>query len=150
MKTGSNKDINNDHKKLPPPDAPKILIPAARHDPVEATKLHNLKMLTEKPNDEKLAIILFIVAAGLIAYHFSKLLFQVGGTVVNALAFSNTNFIFRRLTDHGEEERKRHGLALARLQEARDEWNKDQMKWFYFMNKRPRERKMRQRHTSTM
>ena len=66
MKIGSNKDINKDHKKLPvtPPDDDmlKIVIPAAQYD--------NLKMLTEKHNDEKLAITLLIVGGGLIAYHF--------------------------------------------------------------------------------
>ena len=65
MKIGSNKDINKDHKKLPvtPPDDDmlKIVIPAAQYD--------NLKMLTEKHNDEKLAITLLIVGGGLIAYH---------------------------------------------------------------------------------
>ena len=45
----------------------------------------------------------------------------VGGAVVNALAFSGTNFIFSRLTDHGAEERKRHDLALEKLQRTRDE-----------------------------
>ena len=60
MKIGSNRDINKDHKKLPP-DVPKIVIPMAPHD---------LKMLTEKHNDEKLAITFLIVGAGLIAYHF--------------------------------------------------------------------------------
>ena len=60
MKIGSNRDINKDHKKLPP-DVPKIVIPVAQHD---------LKMLTEKHNDEKLAITLLIVGGGLIAYHF--------------------------------------------------------------------------------
>ena len=64
MKIGSNKDISKDHKKLPPPDddLPKIVITAVRHD--------NPKMLNEKHNDEKLAITLFIVGGGLIAYHF--------------------------------------------------------------------------------
>ena len=42
MKICSNRDINKDHKKLPP-NVPKIVTPAARHD---------LKMLTEKHNDE--------------------------------------------------------------------------------------------------
>ena len=60
MNIGSNRHINKDHKKQPP-DVPKIVIPAARHD---------LKMLTEKQNDEKLAITLLIVGSGLIAYHF--------------------------------------------------------------------------------
>ena len=79
----------------------------------------------------------------------ASLLFTIGGAVVNALAFSGTNFVFSRLTDHGEEERKRHDLALERLQRARDEWNKDRMKRLDFINKRLRE-KMRQGHTSTM
>ena len=55
----------------------------------------------------------------------ASLLFTIGGAVVNALAFSGTNFVFSRLTDHGEEERKRHDLALEKLQKAKDEWNKD-------------------------
>ena len=62
MKIDSNRDINKDHKKLPRPDVPKIMIPAARHD--------NPKMLTEKHTDEKLVITLLIVGAGLIASHF--------------------------------------------------------------------------------
>ena len=57
---GSNRDINKDHEKMLP-NVPKIVIPAARHD---------LKMLTEKHNDEKLAITLLIVGGGLIAYYF--------------------------------------------------------------------------------
>ena len=64
MKIGSNRDIDRDDKKLPmapPDDMPKTVIPAARRD---------LKMLTKKHNDEKLAITFLIVGAGLIAYHF--------------------------------------------------------------------------------
>ena len=61
MKIGSNGDINKNHKKLPPDEPKKIVIPAARH---------NLKILNEKYNDEKLAITLLIVGSGLIAYHF--------------------------------------------------------------------------------
>ena len=70
----------------------------------------------------------------------ASLLFTVGGAAVNALAFSGTNFLFSRLTDHGEEERKRHDLALEKLQRARDEWNKDRMKRLDFINKRLREK----------
>ena len=55
----------------------------------------------------------------------TSVLFTIGGAVVNALAFSRTNFVFSRLTDHGAEERKRHDLALEKLQRARDEWNRD-------------------------
>ena len=51
----------------------------------------------------------------------ASLLFTVRGAVVNALAFSGTNFVFSRFMDHGAEERKRHDLALKKLQKARDE-----------------------------
>ena len=63
MKSGSNRDINKDYKKLSvtSPDVPKIVIPAARHD---------LKMLTKKHNYEKLAITILTIGGGLIAYHF--------------------------------------------------------------------------------
>ena len=66
----------------------------------------------------------------------ASLLFTVGGAVVNALAFSGTNFFFSRLTDHGEEECKRHDLALKTLQKAKDEWNEDRIKRLDFINKR--------------
>ena len=56
--------------------------------------------------------------------------------MVNPLLFSSTNFVFSRLTDHGEEERKRHDLALERLHKAMDEWNKDRMKRLDFIKKR--------------
>ena len=76
----------------------------------------------------------------------TSVLFTISGAVVNALVF---NFVFSRLTDHGAEERKRHDLALEKLQRARDEWNRDRMKRLDFMNKRLRE-KMRREHISTM
>ena len=58
----------------------------------------------------------------------ASLLFTVGGAVVNALAFSGTNFVFNRLTNHGEKEQKTHDLAEEQLEKARDKWNEDQMK----------------------
>ena len=136
-KTGLNKDINKDHKKFPvvKPDV-------ARHDPVGKRRPYNLnlRMLTEKHNDEKLAVTVMIVGARLIAYHFllkkmPLLLLKIGGVVVNALAFSDTNFLFSRLTDDGPEEHKRHDLALEKLQKARYECNKDQMKRLDPINK---------------
>ena len=70
----------------------------------------------------------------------ASLLFTVGGAVVNALAFSGTNFVFSRLTDHGAAERKRHDLVLENLQKARDRWNEDRMKRLDLFNKILRER----------
>ena len=69
----------------------------------------------------------------------ATLLFTIGGAVVNALAFSGTNFIFSQLTDHGEEEQKRHDLTLEKLQRARHKWNEDRMKPLDFINKRLQE-----------
>ena len=69
MKFGSNIDINKDHKKLSLV-VPKTVVPAVRRDTVGTRKLHNLKMLTENHNDEKLAITYLIVVAGIIAYYF--------------------------------------------------------------------------------
>ena len=71
----------------------------------------------------------------------ASFVFTVGGTVVNALAFSGTNFVSSRLTDHGAKERKRHDLALKKLQRARDEWNRGRIKRLDFINKRLREKK---------
>ena len=70
MKICSNRDINKDHKKSAvfKPEVPnKIVIPAVQHDPP-----HKLKILTEKYNDEKLAITILIVGAGLLAYQFGR------------------------------------------------------------------------------
>ena len=66
IKIGLNRDINRDHKKLTRPDVPKkIVIPAPQHNPP-----HNLRMLTEKRNDQKLDFMLLIVESDLIAGHF--------------------------------------------------------------------------------
>ena len=70
----------------------------------------------------------------------ASVLFTICGAVVNALTFSGTNFVFSRLTDHGAEERKRHDLALKKLQSVRDEWNRDRMKHLDLINKGLRER----------
>ena len=66
----------------------------------------------------------------------ASVLFTIGGPVVNALAFSGTNFFFIRFTDHGAEECKIHDLAEEKLQRARDKWTEDRMKRLYLINKR--------------
>ena len=70
----------------------------------------------------------------------ASVLFTIGGAMENALAFSGTNFVFSRLTDHGAEELRRHDLALKNLQRAGDEWNRDRMKRIDLINKRLLER----------
>ena len=66
-KIGSNIDINRDHQKFP------VVKPnVVRHAPVGGRRPYNLNlgMLTEKHNDEKLAITAIIMGVALIAYHF--------------------------------------------------------------------------------
>ena len=81
MKIGSNRSINKDHKKLPSPVPGKaggvaherVIIEKGTDESVKdrlATQHENLKMLTEKHNDDQLAITFLIVGAALIAYHF--------------------------------------------------------------------------------
>ena len=73
MKIGSNRDINKDRKKLLvtlPDDTTELVISGVQHDSVGATIPYNLKMLTEKHHNGKIAITILIVGAGLIAYDF--------------------------------------------------------------------------------
>ena len=63
----------------------------------------------------------------------ASLLFMIGGAVVNALAFTRTNFIFSRITGHGAKECKRYDLEQEQL---KNKWNEDRMKRLDFINKR--------------
>ena len=65
----------------------------------------------------------------------ASVLLTIGGAVVNALAFSGTNFVFSSLTDHCAED-----LSLEKLQRERDEWNRDRMKRLDLFKKRLREK----------
>ena len=60
---------------------------------------------------------------------------------INAVAFSGTNYIFSKCSDHGEAQRKRHDIALEDLQPDRDKWNQERLKRLDFINKRLRDRK---------
>jgi hypothetical protein len=59
----------------------------------------------------------------------------LGGAVVNALAFSGSNFLFSMLKDNKvAEERKRHDEAVEKLQAAQSNWSKKRIKWLDWMN----------------
>ena len=60
----------------------------------------------------------------------------IEGAAINLLAFSGSNNLFSKLSDHGQEKRKKHDLAIENFQKAKDEWNKKQMKKIDFINKR--------------
>ncbi|MEW8315988.1 MAG: hypothetical protein AB2658_13315 [Candidatus Thiodiazotropha endolucinida] len=49
----------------------------------------------------------------------------VGGALVNALAFSGSNYLFSMLKSSGvDQERKRHDKAVEQLQAAQAEWSR--------------------------
>ena len=60
---------------------------------------------------------------------------MAGGALVNALAFSGTNFIFGQLGDHGGTEMKRHNLAVEKLSKAREEYSKERQQRLDYLNK---------------
>ena len=69
-----------------------------------------------------------------------SLLAMGASAAVNALAFSGTNYIFSKFSDHGEAERKRHDTALEDLQRDRDKWNQERIERVDFINKRLRDK----------
>ena len=64
----------------------------------------------------------------------------VGGALVNALAFSGSNYLFSKL-DKGDaaEERKRHDDAMEQMQAARNAWSKKRTEHLDWINKKLRE-----------
>ena len=65
----------------------------------------------------------------------ASLAIMAGGALVNALAFSGTNFIFGQLGDHGKTEMKRHNLAVERLSKAREEYSQERQQRLDYLNK---------------
>ena len=64
---------------------------------------------------------------------------MAGGALVNALAFSSTNFLFGQLNGH--EEAKRHNLAMEQLSRARDEFNRQRQQRLDFINQTLRDQR---------
>lgn len=59
----------------------------------------------------------------------------VGGALVNALAFSGSNYLFTMLRSSGvDEERKRHDEAIEQLQAAQAEWSRRRTERLDFIN----------------
>ena len=61
---------------------------------------------------------------------------MIGGAVVNALAFTGSNYLFSHLGKSGdtEAERKRHDKALEQLEEAQAAWSKKRTERLDFIN----------------
>ena len=58
----------------------------------------------------------------------------VGGAVVNALAFSGSNYLFSKLSS--DQERKRHDEAIEKLAKARDEYEKKRLALIDYANQK--------------
>ena len=56
------------------------------------------------------------------------------GAGINALAFSGSNYMFSKLSNHGAGERKRHNQAIEKLQKANAEWTKKRRERLDFIN----------------
>ena len=57
---------------------------------------------------------------------------MVGGALVNALAFTGSNYLFSSISS--SEERKRHNLATEKLQHDRDIWNQERLQRIDYIN----------------
>ena len=59
----------------------------------------------------------------------------VGGALVNALAFSGSNYLFSMLGQNGQaEERKRHDMAIEQLQTAQVAWSRRRIERLDWIN----------------
>ena len=56
------------------------------------------------------------------------------GAGINALAFSGSNYMFSKLSNHGAGERKRHNAAIEKLQKDRNSWVKERQQRLDFIN----------------
>ena len=53
----------------------------------------------------------------------ASIVMLIGGALANALAFTGSSYLFHRLSaDNIDAERKRHNLAIEKLQKAQTEW----------------------------
>ena len=75
--------------------------------------------------------------------------FLIGGALINALAFSGSNFLFSSLSKESiDKERKGHGKAIEDLQRAQIQWAKRrQERLDYINNEIMKERKVKKRFT---
>ena len=77
----------------------------------------------------------------------ASILFLIGGTLINALAFTGSNYLFSSLSKESiDKERKRHDKAIEDLQRAQIEWaKKRQERLDYINNQIIKERKAEKR-----
>ena len=76
--------------------------------------------------------------------------FLIGGALINALAFSGSNFLFSSLSKESvNKEQKRHDKAIEDLQRTQIEWAKKRQELLdYINNEIMKERKAEKRFTN--
>ena len=63
--------------------------------------------------------------------------FLIGGALINALAFSGSNFLFSSLSKESiDKEQKRHDKAIEDMQRAQIEWAKKRQEQLDYINNR--------------
>ena len=66
----------------------------------------------------------------------SAVAMMIGGAVVNALAFSGSNYLFSHMGNNSSAERERHDKAVEQLQASQAAWSKkEQNDWTLLMKK---------------
>ena len=78
----------------------------------------------------------------------ATLLAIAGGALINALAFSGTNYLFHTLS--GDEERRRHNLAIEKTQADQAKWNKERQERLDFINQRLREQNTAEKYINNL
>ena len=58
----------------------------------------------------------------------------IGGAVVNALAFSGSNYLFSHMGKSDDAKNERHDKAAEQLEAAQTAWNKKRMQRLDFIN----------------
>ena len=63
--------------------------------------------------------------------------FLLGGAIANALAFTGSSYLFSHISKNSiDKERKRHDLAIEKLEKAQVEWSEKRQKRIDFINNR--------------
>ena len=68
----------------------------------------------------------------------------MAGAGINAVAFSGSNYVFNKLSDHGSEERRRHDEAVEKVQKENQKLAVERQKRLDFIN----EELQRENHAS--
>ncbi|MCG7891853.1 MAG: hypothetical protein N0C80_16555 [Candidatus Thiodiazotropha endolucinida] len=64
----------------------------------------------------------------------SAVVMMLGGAVVNAFAFSGSNYLFSNIGKDADKERERHDKAMEQLEAAKAKWSKERTQRLDFIN----------------